>query len=154
MKTQRGFVLIIALLMLLAVTGIAVSLLSTSTVDNQMAGAADESERALIMIQGVADLSISNEVNKTGDGVNDFTLTGKDLFASPRVIYVDNTRNASSQMTILTDTGMPTDCPANYLADVKLKCNFMQVQSTTNYGRGNRHQKTVTTHVVQQMREQ
>ena len=61
---QKGVVLITALIMINAVTGIAVSLMSNSTIDLKVATAAQESDIAVNLLKGDSERSINQEIDK------------------------------------------------------------------------------------------
>lgn len=63
-KKQQGVVLITALIMVIAVTGIAVTLMSSSSIDIKITNAAQEREVAENELIGEVQRMISDEANK------------------------------------------------------------------------------------------
>ena len=63
-NNQKGVVLIIALIMVIAVTGIAVTLMSSSSIDVKITNAAQEREVAENELIGEVQRVISDEANK------------------------------------------------------------------------------------------
>ena len=64
MHKQQGVVLIVALIMVIAITGIAVTLMSSSSVDIKITNAAQEREAAENELIGDVQNVIANEAKK------------------------------------------------------------------------------------------
>ena len=70
---QAGFVLVVAMIMLIAITGVAVALLVSSGVDNKMMSSAQEAELAINEAKAAHDEAYSREAFQMG-GQNQFSL--------------------------------------------------------------------------------
>ena len=79
-KKQQGVVLITALIMVIAVTGIAVTLMSSSSIDIKITNAAQEREVAENELIGEVQRMISDEANKGAN--NQFFLTPDEVSAN------------------------------------------------------------------------
>lgn len=128
---QRGVVLIVALIMLIAITGVAVALMVSSGIDNKMMSSAQEAQVALNEAVGAHDEAYDNEIRQVG-GQNQFTLRieiGETLPA--------NETRANTVGTIRTYSALPeaTTCPPSFYGNSgSLLCNFTQVNTDTTYG--------------------
>ena len=135
---QKGVVLITALIMVIAVTGIAVTLMSSSTIDIKITNAAQEREVAENMLVGEVQRVIAQEANK--GGASQFFLTKNEI--------------PEQWKTIATHDGMGVmelNCPRRYNPTQGVVCNMMQVTTTIEYGSKSKHQLTVVTGIAQEM---
>ena len=81
---QQGVVLITALIMVIAVTGIAVTLMSSSSIDIKITNAAQEREVAENELIGEVQRMISDEANK--GAANQFFLSPDEVTTMPMLI--------------------------------------------------------------------
>ena len=150
---QRGVVLITALIMVIAVTGIAVTLMSSSTIDIKITNAAQEREVAENELIGEVQRMISGEANK-GAG-NQFFLSPDEVTSiasgdeSGMVIAKHN--DMQSKMINLNKGALNLECPRRFNFTAGVSCNMVQVATTIEYGSKSKHQLTIVTGVAQEM---
>lgn len=128
---QTGMVLVVAMIMLIAITGVAVALLVSSGVDNKMMSSAQEAELAMNEARGAHDEVYSRNVNQVGGIQNQFTLripVGQSLPAP------ETQPNTAGVVTVYSAIPEPTTCPPQHSASSSTKCNYHRVSTTTNYG--------------------
>jgi type IV pilus assembly protein PilX len=156
---QRGVVLIVALVFLIALTAVAAALMQNSTSDMKMSGASEEKVVATQEALSASDEVIFRQVN---------AAVGNNKFASPVVRFKDeNFRNVTGSLDI-TNTGIDTtaninianndlelepDCPHSRSASSAqvFTCNVLRVQVVRKYGRKNTNEVEVNTGVAQQL---
>jgi len=132
-KSQQGVVLIVAIVFLAALTAVAAALMTSSTIDMKMAGATQDKVIATQEAFGGSDEIVWQQVNKTVDNTNHFTLG---VGSYPH--SVNTTSELSSADIVLNNpNNLETDCPATKAASSVqvFKCNHLQVQIDKQYGR-------------------
>lgn len=130
-RKQKGMVLVVALIMLIAVTGVAVALLVSSGVDNKMMSSAQEAELAMNEARGAHDEAYSREINQVGGGQNQFSLRiplGQSLPAR------ETQPNTAGNIVVYSALPEPTTCPPAFSASSSSSCNYHRVTTATNYG--------------------
>ncbi|WP_372759986.1 pilus assembly protein PilX [Pseudoalteromonas sp.] len=152
-SAQQGVVLITALIMVIAVTGIAVTLMSSSSVDIKITNAAQEREVAENELIGEVQRMISGEANK-GAG-NQFFLTPEEVTAisagDTNGMVIANNNDMQSKMINLNKGAMNLECPRRFNFTAGISCNMMQVATTIDYGSKSKHQLTIVTGIAQEM---
>ena len=152
-SSQRGVVLITALIMVIAVTGIAVSLMSSSSIDIKITNAAQEREVAENELIGEVQRMISGEANK-GAG-NQFFLTPDEVTTisagDKNGMVIANNNDMQSKMINLNKGAMNLECPRRFNFTAGISCNMMQVATTIDYGSKSKHQLTIVTGIAQEM---
>jgi type IV pilus assembly protein PilX len=146
-QKQKGVVLITALIMVIAVTGIAVTLMSSSTIDIKITNAAQEREVAENMLVGEVQRVIAQEANK--GSASQFFLTKNEIPEQWKTIATHD--GMQSAMTNLNKGVMELNCPRRYNPTEGVVCNMMQVTTTIEYGSKSKHQLTVVTGIAQEM---
>lgn len=144
---QQGVVLIVALIMVVAVTGIAVTLMSSASVDIKITNAAFEREEAENILMGSVQRVIATEAANGGASRLMFTkaqIPG-DSIALPTI------GNTQSSLSNLNEGPDPLRCPREHKYTAGIVCNMVQINSTITYGSKSRHTLTVTTGIAQQM---
>ncbi|TWX66551.1 PilX N-terminal domain-containing pilus assembly protein [Colwellia sp. C1TZA3] len=156
---QKGVVLIVALVFLIALTAVAGALMQNSTSDMKMSGASEEKVVATQEAISASDEVIFRQVNAN---------SGNNKFASAIVRFQDesfrnvtgslNITNTSSDTTAKVnvannDLELEADCPHSKSASsVQIfTCNVLRVQVVRKYGRKNTNEVEVNTGVVQQL---
>jgi type IV pilus assembly protein PilX len=130
-NTQKGVVLIVALIMLLAITGVAVALLVSSGVDNKMMSSAQEAELAINEAKGAHDEAYSREVNQVG-GQNQFAL---DIPIGTSLIVKETQPNTSGTISAYSAISTPTTCgPSATGYSSAIACTYSRVITDTTYG--------------------
>ncbi|WP_024603778.1 MULTISPECIES: pilus assembly PilX family protein [unclassified Pseudoalteromonas] len=157
---QQGVVLITALIMVIAVTGIAVTLMSSSTIDIKITNAAQEREVAENELIGQVQKVIAIEAKK-GKNSNFFltkseTVTlgkdenGNELEKKEKDISLLGSEMKSTMINLNTGT-LELNCPRSYSYTAGVSCNMVQVSTTIKYGSKSKHQLTIVTGVSQEM---
>jgi type IV pilus assembly protein PilX len=156
---QKGVVLIVALVFLVALTAVAGALMQNSTSDMKMSGASEEKVVATQEAISASDEVIFRQVN-AGSGNN--------KFASPIVLFkAESFRDVSATLTVTntdTDTAatinianneleLESDCPHSRSASSAqvFTCNVLRVQVVRKYGRTNTNIVEVNSGVAQQL---
>ncbi|WP_394192158.1 pilus assembly protein PilX [Pseudoalteromonas atlantica] len=146
-NNQRGVVLIAALIMVVAVTGIAVTLMSSASVDIKITNAALEREEAENILMGNVQKVIATEARKGG--------TSKLLFTQAQIpdgsIPLTQIDDTASELSNLNNGALDLPCPRDYDFTAGIACNMIQINSTITYGSKSKHTITVTTGIAQQM---
>ncbi|TMO03053.1 pilus assembly protein PilX [Pseudoalteromonas sp. S558] len=156
---QQGVVLITALIMVIAVTGIAVTLMSSSSIDVKITNAAQEREVAENKLIGEIQRVIFTEVKKGGkssfllspeETITKVVKEGEaDTFTSSKDIA--NHEGMKSTMTNLNKGVQNLTCLRSNAATTGISCNILQVTTTIEYGSKSKHQLTIVTGMAQQV---
>lgn len=147
-RHNQGFVLMVSLVMVIAITSIAVSLLSSSSMDLKMATAAEDREMATHIARGGNDQLYYNAVNRIVNSQNYFAAfaTGTDS-----ADYV-STNGAISTVSWLSATPRTeTDCPRSKAPTEGLQCIFLQSSTVKPFGPNNANQINVASGIAQQV---
>ena len=128
---QRGVVLVVALVMLVAITGVAVALMISSGIDNKMMSSAQEAQVAMNEAVGAHDEAYNNEVVQVG-GQNQFTLR---IDIGNSLPVKESSANTGGNIQTYSAIPEATTCPASYFpSSGSLLCTFSRVVTSTNYG--------------------
>ncbi|WP_413401459.1 pilus assembly protein PilX [Pseudoalteromonas sp. KJ71-7] len=146
-KKQQGVVLITALIMVIAVTGIAVTLMSSSSIDIKITNAAQEREVAENQLIGEVQRVIADEVSK--GAANQFFLTPEEV--SDNGVVMAERDDMKSNMINLNNGVLDLECPRRFNFTAGISCNMVQVSTTIDYGSKSKHQLTIVTGVAQEM---
>lgn len=150
---QQGVVLITALIMVIAVTGIAVTLMSSSSVDIKITNAAQEREVAENELIGEVQRMISNEANK--GATNQFFLSPDEVThiasGDKNGMVIANNNDMQSKMINLNKGALDLQCPRRFNFTAGISCNLVQIATTIEYGSKSKHQLTIVTGVAQEM---
>ncbi|WP_158681443.1 pilus assembly PilX family protein [Pseudoalteromonas sp. T1lg88] len=156
---QQGVVLIAALVMVLVVSGVAVTLMSSSSVDMKVINAAQEYDEALTSVYADASRAIYEEIKV--NGATNFTkpnLAPSPTDGSkPDDEKVDLTAaGAKASLSLLKAPGVPspTNCSRKRSAhdtSTQIKCSRdLRVVSSVAYGKNNRHTVSVVAGIEQE----
>ncbi len=147
---QRGVVLVVALVFLIALTAVAAALMQNSTTDMKMSGASEEKVVALQdAISAVDEVIITQR--RTGfvrpvQGVN-FPIAD----ALPAVPVT----NATASVEVANNGFLlEADCPHSKLPSSvgEIVCNVLRVRVNRNYGRQGNSQIQVTSGIARQLK--
>jgi type IV pilus assembly protein PilX len=152
-KKQQGVVLITALIMVIAVTGIAVTLMSSSSIDIKITNAAQEREVAENELIGEVQRMIADEANK--GAANNFFLAPEEVTsiagANDDGMLIADHNDMQSKMVNLNKGALDLECPRRFSFTAGISCNMMQVATTIKYGSKSKHELTIVTGVAQEM---
>jgi type IV pilus assembly protein PilX len=144
---QRGIVLLTALIMVVAVTTIAIALMSSSSVDIKITNAVQEREVAENELMGEVQRLISTEINSGTE--SRFFYTNEEVPESGMVL--DEDAEMTSTMINLNNGELSLECPRRYSYTAGISCNMLQVTTTLTYGAKANHELSVVTGVAQEM---
>ncbi|MCF2907907.1 pilus assembly protein PilX [Pseudoalteromonas sp. DL2-H2.2] len=151
---QQGMVLIVSMVLIVAVMSVAVTLMSSSTIDIKVTNAAQEREAAEALLMGEVQRIIAREKGLQGNSVFN-SLNGQFLNASDemvsRTIHVDNELNLASAQSNLNSGELLLECPRVFNFTEGLSCVITEVQSSVQYGDQSRHQVTVVIGIAQEV---
>lgn len=146
---HKGVVLIAAMLMLLMVSGIAITVMSGSALDSKMVNASQDTYRAESLTKGDTELAIKNEL-QSGAGSR-FIIKRSAYPASQQ--FVINSNDTTIVMT--NENTNPNvdllECPAKFQATSGIKCNYLRLNSSHDYGKKDRHTMNINTGIRQEM---
>ena len=146
-RRQRGFVLMVSLVMVIAITGIAVSLLSTSAMDMKMATASEDREMASHIARGGNDQLYSDAVNRNVNGQNYFAA----FSTSQQATNFNSSLGAVSTVSWASANPTDTDCPRSKKPTEGLKCNYLTATTVKTFGPSNANQVNVVSGIAQQV---
>lgn len=146
---HKGIVLVAAMLMLLMVSGIAITVMSGSALDSKMVNASQDTYRAESVTKGNTELAIKNELQS--GAANKFII--KRSAYPPSQQYIINSNGTTIVMT--NENTNPVvdllDCPPKFAATSGIKCNYLRLNSRQNYGKKGRHTMSINTGIQQEM---
>lgn len=146
-QQQQGFVLMVSLVMVVAITAIAVTLMNSSSLDTKMAVVTEEREMATHHAKGGNDQLFYNAVNRTINEQNYFAA----FSASQQSAQFVSTHGAISTVTWASDNQVETDCPRSKAPTEGLQCNYLSTTTAKNFGPGEVNQINVVAGVAQQV---
>ncbi|MBL4909762.1 MAG: hypothetical protein JKX78_07025 [Alteromonadaceae bacterium] len=148
LSQQRGVVLIVALVFLVALTAVAAALMQITTTDIKMSDASQDKVVASQEAISSIDQVVFDQIN-TGGQRNGFALPNTSFPLTPTVNAVDTT----ARIIVATPNNLVVECPHSELASSVqvFKCNALQVQITRKYGRTKTSTIQVTSGVSQQL---
>lgn len=147
---QQGVVLVAALVMILLVTGIAVTVLSSSSLDTKMVVASQQAYSAENITKGDAERAIKAEIDLDGDSR---LLYRKGKF--PESNKIDISTNLQSEVmlsrTNINENVDLIDCPPRFAVTKGIKCNYLNTRTVHKYGKNKRYEMIVNTGVQQEL---
>ncbi|WP_193988576.1 pilus assembly protein PilX [Lelliottia steviae] len=146
-KKQQGVVLIVALIMVVAVTGIAVTLMSSSSIDIKITNAAQERDAAENKLIGIVQEVIAKEALE--DGKSAFLLKPAKIPAEG--FKMNKVDNETSTLKNMNKGPSALLCPRKFDPTPGIVCNMVQIDSSLTYGSKSKHTLTVVTGVAQEM---
>lgn len=150
-QTQKGVVLIVSLVFLVALTAVAAMLLQTATTDMKMSGASEEKVEATQEAVSAIDEVIYNQV--AAGKTNDFA---KSLVNFPVTegLLPDTKTSATASVDIINNKyELESDCPHTRSASSAqvFTCNVLRIQVNRQYGRNNTNNVEVHAGIAQQL---
>jgi type IV pilus assembly protein PilX len=153
---QRGVVLVVSLVFLVALTAVAAALMQNSTTDMKMSGASEEKVVALQEVVSAVDEVIFNQV---GPGqVNAFARPVSGNVNFPiinQALLLPNTATKSSARVDVANNQYNKDiaCPHLKVASSTevFSCNILRVRVNRNYGRTNNSNISADSGIAQQL---
>lgn len=160
-KSQRGVVLIVALVFLIALTGVAVALMQNTTLDIKMSGASEVKTVATQEAISSTDQIVFRQLSLQGVlGNNDFAAPpgrfsaadpdNPGNFLSQTINETPLVTSANTQAELALVTSGP--CPRSAKPTTGLSCNVLNLRIVKNYGRNTSNQVIVNSRIVQQFK--
>ncbi len=141
LNKSKGFVLVTALVFLIALTAVASMLVLNTTTDMKMSGASQEKVIA------------AQEAFSAVDEVILIQTTGTNLFvgtAFPKDVAVGDDET-SATITSSSMNNLAVTCPASTSPSSIFKCNVLSIQVTRNYGNNASNNISVNAGIAQQL---
>ena len=153
-NSQKGVVLIVALVFLIALTAVAAALMQNSTTDMKMSGASEEKVVATQEAISASDEVIFRQVTAAGDNKFEAAIV---LFLNSDFRNVSDTLNITNTNTTAhinianNEFGLEPDCPHSSRGNSvgEFSCNVLRVQVVRKYGRNNTNEVEVNTGITQ-----
>lgn len=144
-QNQKGVVLIISLVFLIALTAVASALMQNTTSDIKMSGANAEKTTAVQEAISATDEVIYRQVKKI-DGKNNFSQTAGAY--SQEVIIDDN--HTTAEINFGNEDGLEVSCPhMKFPSSAGITCNVLKVEVIKKYGRKDNQRITVNSGISQ-----
>ena len=156
LRVQRGVVLIVALVFLIALTAVASTLMLNTTADVKMSGATEDRVVASEEAISAMDEVIFRQVNPLAGGANAFQMPIVN-FAAADISLLDSLSKTKKNVTqadlgiVSNQYGLEPGCPhmSNASTNGKIDCNILRVQVSKTYGRKNNNVVQVESGVIQ-----
>lgn len=164
--SQRGVVLVVSLVFLIALTGVAVALMQNTTLDIKMSGASEEKSVATQEAISAIDQVIFRQVRKQGS-------TGGNGFALPAVRFrqsdpdnagqfisreIDETgvisyQKTTAELSLTNPNFLETHCPHTQRGSSVgiITCNSLNVRVVRTYGRNDTSDVVVNSGIAQEL---
>jgi len=137
---QKGVVLVVSLVFLIALTAVAAALMQNTTTDIKMSGASQEKVIAAQDSLSASEEVIFNEVSKLDDDSNMFALTPTAFQGEDAKFDVEVSDPHSDAEVILENPDkLELDCPPSRAPSSvgTFSCNRIRIRVITTYGRYN-----------------
>lgn len=153
-KQQRGVVLVVSLVFLIALIGVAAALMQNTTTDIRMSGASEEKVTSVQEAISSTDEIIYKQKRKI-DGINLFTSNVNTFPHKDKVtLTAENTTSVLSVVNANNlNTNLESSCPHTRSASSiqVFTCNVLNIKVTRKYGRDKNHEINVNTGIAQQL---
>ena len=143
----KGFVLLTSLLMVFAITAIALALLSNSSLDSKMVTAAEQRELALQLARGANDQLYADAVQRRIDGKNYFAA----FSSQQQAVEFESDNGVVSTLSWASEQRVETDCPRSKTPTEGLRCHYLQAVSRQPILVNSNYQLQVVSGVAQQV---
>jgi Tfp pilus assembly protein PilX len=147
-QKQRGVVLVVAIVFLVALTGIAAALMQNTTSDMKMSGASEEKVTAVQETISASDEVVYKQIQKA-DGENKFT---KELASYPYNEGV-SAKKTTANISVANPNKLEASCPHMKSASSiqVFTCNVLTIEVNRKYGRHDNQNITVNSGISQQL---
>ncbi|MEI6893816.1 MAG: PilX N-terminal domain-containing pilus assembly protein [Colwellia sp.] len=151
---QKGVVLVVSLVFLVALTAVAAALMQNSTVDMKMSGASEEKSVAYQEVISAVDEAIYNQIgpgksNRFARPVSDnnFPIPNANLLPDT------DTQATATADVVNNQYGLDITCPHSMLASSTevFTCNILRVNTVRNYGRSGQSVVSANAGIAQQL---
>lgn len=153
-SNQRGVVLVVSLIFLIALTLVAAALMQNSTSDMKMSGATEEKAVALQEVVSAVDEVIYNQIapGKT----NYFARTSTENYPMvDQAVLLPSTNTGSSAEVSVAGEGaiLDVDCPRSLEGSSNnvFTCSMLLIEAKRAYGRNNINEIVAESGIAQQL---
>lgn len=152
---QKGVVLIVSLVFLIALTAVAAALMQNTTTDMKMAGASEERVTAMQEAVSAVDEVIYNQV--APGQTNEFSkpLVDANFPNTNQTLLLPSTKTSATASVDIVNNEyrLETDCPHSKSASSAqvFTCNVLRVQVNRGYGRSESSNVEVNSGIAQQL---
>lgn len=155
LRYQKGVVLIVSLVFLIALTAVAAALMQNTTSDMKMSGASEEKVVATQEAISATDEVLFRQING-GSGNNAFTsaLVKFPIEVTDTLTKTNVNEKTTANIDIINnDLELEADCPHSRSASSAqvFTCNVLRVQVNREYGRNDSNKVAVNIGVSQQL---
>lgn len=154
---QRGVVLVVSLVFLVALTAVAAALMQNSTTDMKMSGASEEKVVALQEAVSAVDEVIFNQVGPGKTNRFSRPVSGNVNFPiiNQALLLPDTATKSSARVDVINNQyNLDIDCPTMKVAssgNSKITCNILRIRVNRNYGREKKSNISADSGIVQQI---
>lgn len=147
-SNQKGVVLVVALVFLIALTGVAGALMQNTTSDMKMSGASEQKVVATQEAISSTDEVIYKQITKQS-GQNGFAFEIAAYPINETVTAADTT----AEISVQNPNNLSASCPHMKSASSiqVFNCNVLAIEISRNYGRSNNQNITVNSGISQQL---
>jgi hypothetical protein len=153
---QRGVVLVVSLVFLVALTAVAAALMQNSTTDMKMSGASEEKVVALQEVVSAVDEVIFNQVSPGQTNRFSRPVTGDVNFPiTDQALLLPDTATKSNARVDVANNQFNLDiaCPTLKVASSTevFSCNILRVSANRGYGRTGQSNISANSGIAQQL---
>jgi type IV pilus assembly protein PilX len=152
-QAQQGIALVMALVMLLTLTGLAVTLMSTSNIDLKIAGAAQLTQMSDKTVKSEADKALKSQMDLLPQENKLLYLAGQfnELQSQSGIDITPVDSPAQAALFNMNHGPEVIDCPPKFAASSGIKCNMLEIQTQLNYGKAKRYSVVITNGIIQEL---
>ncbi|KZN45594.1 pilus assembly PilX family protein [Pseudoalteromonas luteoviolacea] len=154
-RNQQGMVLIVSMVLIVAVTSVAVTLMSSSTIDIKITNAAQEREAAEAYLMGEVQRLVKDQ--KQLFGVSKFHFTNGQIDANDDGVHKFKGQDLNTKIDFelknLNQGQLEVPCPRIYSYTEGVVCNMTELKSSIEYGDQGRHTVTVIIGIGQEIND-
>jgi len=151
---QKGVVLVVALVFLVALTGVAAALMQNTTSDMKMTGASNEKVIATQAAISAIDEVINNQLNIQAKNLFTQGLNFFSTYSSNQLLPATTKSGATASTSVINNpTFEEHHCPRSRVGSSVgiIECNIVQLQVQRLYGRNNTSTIVVDANIAQQL---
>jgi Tfp pilus assembly protein PilX len=146
---QKGVVLIVSLVFLVALTAVAAALMQNTTTDVKMSGASQEKALAIQETISEMDRVVYDQVNRV-DGTNLFAQPAES-FVNPVNLTVTKPAITSGVIGNNSTQANTVSCGRAIKGSSGFDCNFLRITVNRQYGRNNNSNVEVNSGIAQEL---
>ncbi|KGJ91847.1 PilX N-terminal domain-containing pilus assembly protein [Colwellia psychrerythraea] len=151
---QKGVVLVVSLVFLVALTAVAAALMQNSTTDMKMSGASEEKSVALQEVVSAVDEVIFNQVAPGQNNSFSRPVAGNFPIVDQNILLPGTATYATAAVNVANNQfNLDITCPHLKLASSTevFSCNILTVTANRNYGRTGQSNISANSGIAQQL---